>query len=106
MSLAALCGSVLDAAGSCAITRNILEFSTFALCRRLPPFAALWCTEKARQGQHPDAKPGRSSGDPNRPAADLAISTQRDATSTRPIEEWIRDATPPVPVADFVANKP
>ena len=31
-------------------TGRIRRFPTFALCRRLPPFAGLWCTERARKG--------------------------------------------------------
>ena len=56
-ALAALCGRVLDVAGSRVITRRIRRFSTFALCRRLLPFAALCCTERARKGQRPGGRP-------------------------------------------------
>jgi hypothetical protein len=42
-----------DLAGSRIITRRNQRFSTFALCLRMPAFAALCCTEMARKGQRP-----------------------------------------------------
>jgi hypothetical protein len=44
---------VLDVSGSRSIAWRIGRSSTFALCLRLPAFAALWSTERARKGQRP-----------------------------------------------------
>ena len=43
-------------AGSRLIPRRFRRFSTFALCRPLLPFAALWCTERARKRQRPGGR--------------------------------------------------
>ena len=79
------------------IYRRIHRFSTFALCRRLLAFGAPKGQEK---GNVRPRTPGRLSGDPNRPLPDLAIITQQDATSTRPIEELDSSAHAPVLVAE------
>src|SRR5450759_2011896 len=49
--LAALWGHVLDVVGSRAIARRIQRLSTFALRRRLLPFATLCCSQRARKEQ-------------------------------------------------------
>jgi hypothetical protein len=51
-ALAGVC--VSGVVGLRLIPRRIRGFSAFALCPPLLPFAALWCTEKARKGQRPD----------------------------------------------------
>jgi Phage integrase family len=48
-AFAAVCRTLPDRAPSFG---EVAGFFTFALCRRLLPFAALCCTERARRGQH------------------------------------------------------
>jgi hypothetical protein len=52
--LAALWGHVLDVVGSRAIARRIQRLSTFALRRRLLPFATLCCSQRARKSNVSD----------------------------------------------------
>ena len=61
--LAAFCRHVLDVARSGVVPSKIRRVLTFALCRCLLPFAALWCTQRARTGQRSNSSPRRSPDD-------------------------------------------